>query len=169
MKVYVCYDRYEHDEWYSVYSVGTDRDKMIKKCKEEDLPSFIEYGPDDCHSFQLVCIDITRSQYNKLKKWVDEIGYIEDYEDDENRDFYEFMYKVYDDEYTIETIISTDGCSDVFEIVKYYGVMYKNVDLEDVSDIDWYYSDECEDYQDELTNDEDLWRKVLREYVLDTY
>lgn len=169
MKVYVCYDRYEHDEWYSVYSVGTDRDKMIKKCKEEDLPSFIEYSPDDCHSFQLVCIDITKGQYNKLKTWVDEIGYIEDYEDDENRDFYEFMYKVYDDEYTIETIISTDGCSDVFEIVKYYGVTYKNIDCEDISDRDWLYSDEFEDCQDELMNDEDLWRKVLREYVLDTY
>lgn len=169
MKVYIIYDRYEHDEWFSVYSVGTDRDEMIKKCKEEDLPSFIEYSPDDCHSFQLVCIEITKSQYNKLKKWSEEIGSIEDYEDDENRDFYEFMYEVYDDKYTIETIISTDGCSDVFEIVKYYGVKYKNVDCEDISDIEWLYSDESEEYQEELMNDEDLWKKVLREYILDTY
>jgi hypothetical protein len=169
MKVYVCYDRYEHDEWFSVYSVGTDRDEMIKKCKEEDLPSFIEYGPDDCHSFQLVCIDIKKSQYNKLKKWSEEIGSIEDYGDDEHRDFYEFMCEVYDDEYTIETIISTDGCSDVFEVIKYYGVMYKGVECEDISDIDWLYSDEFEEYQEELMNDEDLWKKVLREYILDTY
>ena len=169
MKVYICYDRYEHNEWLSVYSVGTDRDEMIRKCKEEDLPSFIEYGPDDCHSFQLVEIDITKRQYNKLKKWSEEIGTIEDYGDDEHRDFYEFMCRVYDDEFTIETIISTDGCSDVFEIVKYYGVMYKNVDCEDISDYDWYDTEEYEECYDDLMNDEELWRKVLREYILDTY
>ena len=169
MKVYVCYDRYEHNEWFSVYSIGTDRDKMIEKCKKEDLPSFIEYGPDDCHSFQLVCIDITKSQYNKLKKWSEEIGSIEDYGDDEHRDFYEFMCEVHDEEYTVETLIFSDGCSDVFEVVKYYGVMYKNVDCEDVSDVEWLYSEEGEEYQEELMNDEDLWKKVLREYILDTY
>ena len=167
MKVYICYDRYEHDEWLSVYSIGTDRDEMIEKCKKEDLPSFIEYGPDDCHSFQLVELNITKRQYEQLVKWVDKFGNCEGTKED--RHFYNFMCRVYDDEFTIETIISTDGCSDVFEVVKYYGVMYKNVDCENISDVEWLYSDEFEEYQEELMNDEELWKKVLREYILDTY
>jgi hypothetical protein len=66
-------------------------------------------------------------------------------------------------------LLSTDGCSDFYEIIKYYSVMYKNKDVEEVDDIDWLYSDECEEYQEELLNDEELSGKVIREYILDTY
>ena len=169
MKVYIIYDRYEHNEWFRVDYVGTNRDESIRKCKEETLPDFLNYGPDDCHSFQLVCIDITKSQYNNLKKWSEEVGTIEDYKDDENRDFYEFMCRVYDDEFTVETIISTDGCSDYTEIVKYYSVFYKNKDIEDVDDYEWVFSDEYDEYYEELTSDDELCEKVIKEYVRDTY
>jgi hypothetical protein len=169
MKVYICYDRYEHNEWFSVYSIGTDRDEMIRKCKEEDLPSFIEYGPDDCHSFQLVEVKLTKKQYEQLLKWDnDGTQSLESY-GDKSSDYYNFMYDLYNDQYETETIISTDGCSDFYEIVKYYSVMYKNKDVEEVDDIDWLYSDECEEYQEELLNDEELSGKVIREYILDTY
>lgn len=169
MKVYICYDRYEHNEWFSVYSIGTNRDEMIRKCKEEDLPSFIEYGPDDCHSFQLVEVKLTKKQYEQLLKWdKDGTQSLEDY-GDESSDYYNFMYDLYNDQYETETIISTDGCSDFYEIIKYYGVMYKNKDVEEVDDIDWLSSDECEEYQEELFNDEELSGKVIREYILDTY
>lgn len=168
MKVYICYDRYEYDEWLRVYSIGTDRDEMIKKCKEEDLPSFIEYGPDDCHSFQLVEIEITKSQYNQLVEWIDKFGGgCEGTEEDE--DFYNFMCRVYDDEFTVETIISTDGCSDYPEIVRYYSVMYKNCDIDEVSDSDWVYGDEFYEYDEELTDDDDLYNRVVKEYVQETY
>ena len=53
MVVYICYDRYEHDEWINVEYIGTDKDESIRKVKEEILPDFLMYGPDDCHSFQL--------------------------------------------------------------------------------------------------------------------
>ena len=51
MKVYICYDRYEHDEWFNVFYVDTNRDESIRHCKEIDLPDFLSCGPDDCHSF----------------------------------------------------------------------------------------------------------------------
>lgn len=37
MKVYIVYDRYEYNEWFNVYSIGTNMDDMVRKCKEECL------------------------------------------------------------------------------------------------------------------------------------
>lgn len=166
MKVYICYDRYEHDEWFSVYSIGTNRDEMIRKCKEEDLPSFIEYGPDDCHSFQLVEVELTKRWYEQLLKWdKDDTQSLED----DSSDYYNFMYDLYHGQFETDTIISTDGCSDFYEIIKYYSVMYKNKDVEEVEDVDWLYSDESDEFQEELFNDDELSKKVIREYILDTY
>lgn len=54
MEVYITYDRYEHDEWYDISWIGINKEQAIKQFKEQELPSFLEYGPDDCHSFQLV-------------------------------------------------------------------------------------------------------------------
>ena len=71
--------------------------------------------------------------------------------------------------YETETIISTDGCSDSYEIVRYYSVHYKNKDIEDVSEHDWLFTDEYNEYYEELINDEELCKKVIKEYVRDTY
>lgn len=168
MKVYICYDRYEHDEWLNVYSIGTNRDEMIKKCKEEDLPSFIEYGPDDCHSFQLVEIEITKSQYSQLVEWINKFGDTCD-GTEEDEDYYNFMCRVYDEEFPVETIIYTDGQSDYYDIVNYYSVVYKNRDSEEVNDDDWTTSDEFYEDQQELIEDDKLYDKVVKEYVQETY
>ena len=70
MDVYLTYDRYEHNEWFYVYHIGTDYDNTYKSLIEENLFSFISCGPDDCHSFQMVKISISRNTYYKLRKWV---------------------------------------------------------------------------------------------------
>ncbi|MDY2735914.1 MAG: hypothetical protein SOV48_08075 [Intestinibacter sp.] len=79
------------------------------------------------------------------------------------------MYDLYDDKYETETIIFTDGCSDFCEIIRYYSVHYKNKDVDEVSEYDWLFTDEYEEYYEELTNDEELCEKVIKEYVRDTY
>lgn len=171
MKVYVVFDRYERNEWINVFYVGTDREESIKHCKEIDLPDFICYGPDDCHSFQLVEVEMTETQFNKLLDWVEQIGGCEGTEKD--KDFFDFMVDMYEErgEYSevIDTLISTDGCSDFYEIVRYYSVFYKDKEVEDVSDQEWLFTDEYEEFYEELTNDEDLCEKVIKEYVRDTY
>lgn len=163
MKVYVVFDRYEHNEWINVFYVGTDRDESIKHCKETDLPNFICYGPDDCHSFQLVEVEMTKTRFKKLLDWVEQFGSCEGTEKD--RDFYDFMVDMYEErgEYSevTDTIIFTDGCSDFYEIVKYYGQM-KGIDPED-------YEDEEDELQSELCQDDDLCLKVVKEYVDSTY
>ena len=169
MKVYICYDRYEHNEWFSVFYVGTDRDEAIRHCKEIDLPDFLNYGPGDCHSFQLVKVKLTKKQYEQLLTWYnDSTQSLEDY-GDESSDYYKFMYDLYDDKYKTETIIWTDGCSDLYDIVRYYSVNYKNKDVDEVSEHDWLFTDEYDDFYEELTSDEELFEKVIKEYVRDTY
>ena len=171
MKVYVCLDRYEHNEWIRVFYVGTDRDESIKHCKEVDLPDFLNYGPDDCHSFKLIEVEMTKPTFKKLLKWVEEFGSCEGTEKDQ--EFYEFMVDLYEEHGelsdVLETIIFTDGCSDYTEIVRYYSVFYKNKDIEEVGEFEWIYSDEYNEYYEELMNDDELCTKVIKEYVQDTY
>ena len=169
MKVYICYDRYEHDEWFNVFYVDTNRDESIRHCKEIDLPDFLNCGPDDCHSFQLVEVKLTKKQYEQLLNWYnDNTQSLEDY-GEESSDYYKFMYDLYDDKYETETIIFTDGCLDFCEIIRYYSVHYKNKEVDEVSEYDWLFTDEYEEYYEELVNDEDLCEKVIKEYVRDTY
>lgn len=163
MKVYICYDRYERDEWYSVEYIGTDRDESIKKVKEEILPDFLCYGPDDCHSFQLQVVEMSKKDYNQLLKWdSDPSQKLENYGTG-NSDYFEFMCQLYDltGEYDC-CLISTDGCSDFYEMIKYYGQM-KGIDPEDF-----------EDYEDELQEefcsmDDKECREIIKKYVQETY
>lgn len=162
MKVYITYDRYERDEWYNICHVTTDRDESIKHCKEEDLVKFISYGPDDCHSFQLQEVEMTEEQYNTLMKWIEEDVSLENY-GEESSDFFKFMVDLFDATGVAgnkSVIISTDGCSDNDDIVHYYG---KKKGL-NTSDDDVFY-----ELQEELFNDEELYEKVLKEYIKANY
>lgn len=69
MKVYIIYDRYENDEWFRVDYIGLDKSESNKKFKEKYLPEFLEYGPDDCHLYQLQEVEMTTEQYEQLLKW----------------------------------------------------------------------------------------------------
>jgi hypothetical protein len=162
MKVYITYDRYERDEWYNIYHVSTDREESIRHCKEEDLVNFISYGPDDCHSFQLQEVEMTEEQYDTLMKWIEEEQSLENY-GKESSDFFKFMVDLFDRTGVAgdtSRIISTDGCSDNADIVHYYGSQ-KGLDTKDD---DVYY-----ELEEELFDNEDLYKKVLKEYINATY
>jgi hypothetical protein len=160
MKCYICYDRYEHNEWFYVFHLGTNRNESIRHCKEVDLPDFICYGADDCHSFQLVEVEMTKKQYGQLHDWVEHFGSCQDTK--ECREFYDFMCNLYGNKGVTEQIIWTDGCSDFAEVVIYYSVFYKNKERDTLSD------DEYDEYYSELCSDDELCTKVVREYVNDT-
>lgn len=165
MKVYITYDRYERNEWFNIYNISLDRDSATKDCKEFDLVDFIEYGPDDCHSFQLQEVKMTKKQYEQFMKWYNEDQNLENW-GDKSSDLYKKMLEIYESpDYEGEILISTDGCSDFYEIITYYGIFYKGEDPDNF-DCD---SDSFDDYQEELCNDDDLFEKVLKEYINDTY
>ena len=162
MKVYITYDRYERDEWYSIYNISLDREESIRHCKEVDLPSFLEYGPDDCHSFQLQEVEMAQEEYDLFMKWYSEDQSLENY-GDRSSDLFKKMVEFYDQTGYNDpnVLISTDGCSDFYDILKYYGQM-KGIDPEDFDDLE-------DDLQYELCSDDELYGKVLRQYINDTY
>ena len=152
MDVFIAYDRYEHDEWYSIYNIDTNMDEAIKHFLEEDLPSFISYGPDDCHSFQLQKVCMTKTQYKKL---------INIHKNGSETEVTDFMIPIYDEmDFEVETIYFTDGCSDTIEIVNYY-CESNGIDTED--------EDAVEDARCELFSNDELWNNAVREYISATY
>ena len=164
MKVYITYDRYERDEWYNIFHVSTDKEESIKHCKEVDLPDFISYGPDDCHSFQIQEVEMTPEEYEQFMSWVEDENHTLDNYGDESSDLFKKMYEYFDrlgdPKFQSEIILSTDGCSDNVDIIHYYG-RKKGLDT---SDDDIYY-----DIEEELFNNEELYEKVLKDYINDTY
>ena len=156
MHVYITYDRYEHNEWLSVYTIETNRQRAIKKFKEEDLPSFLEYGPDDCHSFQLQCVEMSKSLYNKLLKWNES----SDRCDEKNLE--ELLIAIYQEEkdFEVETLYYTDGCSDNFELIRFYCEMH-GLDAED--------DDVNEEVQNKLWNNDEVYKETLKKYIALNY
>ena len=153
MNIYIAYDRYERDEWYSIYHIETNRLRAIKHFKDVDLVDFISYGPDDCHSFQLQKVVMTSEQYREL---------LDVYKNGSDEDIKDFMMPIYDenDEFDVETIFFTDGCSDNFELIEFY---CRRIGIE----ADDY--DAIEEAEEKLFNDEELYLKILKDYIKCNY
>lgn len=160
MFVYITYDRYERDEWYSISHIETNKKRALKHFLDEDLPDFISYGPDDCHSFQLQKVWLSKDEYLKLCH-INEEGSDEDVK--------EFLMPIYnEDGYDVETIASTDGCSDLYEMMEYYRDNYL---LHDPNVIELNLDDDELDSlaYENLYNDEELFEAVLKEYIKKYY
>lgn len=164
MKVYITYDRYERDEWYNVDNIDTSLTRSLKKFIENDLPSFLKYGPDDCHSYVLQRVDMTKKEYEQLLSWMnDPTQTLEDC-GSESSDFYNFMCEIFDrtgnSKYKDDIIRSTDGCSDIVELPHFYGLMSH----QDTSDEDVY-----DEIMERLCNDDDFCNMVIKEYIRCNY
>jgi hypothetical protein len=83
-------------------------DRAMQHFDEKDLPSFLAYGPDDCHAFQLEKVTMTLSDYRKLL-------YMSKYDND-NPVFDDMMYSIYHGIYEKETLRFTNGMSDMCDI-----------------------------------------------------
>jgi hypothetical protein len=158
MKVYITYDRYERDEWFNIYYISTRKTDSIKHCREVDLYDFISYGPDDCHSFQLQVVEMTKEEFKLFLGWYTENQSLENYGEKSSL-LFKKMVEIFDDS-NDTCLISTDGCSDYCDLIHYYG-RKKGLDT---SDDDIYY-----DVEEELMMDEDLRNRVLRDYIKHTY
>jgi hypothetical protein len=155
VRVYITYDRYEHDEWLSIYTIETNKQRAIKKFKEEDLPSFLGYGPDDCHSFQLQKVEMSKSLYDNLLKWNES----SDKYDEEN--LKELLIAIFDEEeeFEVETLYSTDG-SDNWDLLRFYA---------SINGLDYDDDDVAEEIQEKLFNNDELYNEVLKKYIALNY
>ena len=142
MNVYITYDRYEHDEWHYIYRLETNKKRAIKMCKLIDLPDFIGYGPDDCHSFQIQVINMTPDDTER------------------DRELREFMIELYSKSYDDNIVLSTDGCSDWIEMIRYYAT---KLGLDPEDDDAFYEAEE------KLQNSEELSEQILKEYIKYAY
>ncbi len=155
MNVYITYDRYEHNEWLSIYTIETNRQRAIKKFKEEDLPGFLGYGPDDCHSFQLQCVKMSKPLYEKLLKWN------ESSEKCDEKNLEELLIAIYneEEEFEVETLYSTDG-SDNWDLLRFYA---------SINGLDYDNDDVAEEIQEKLFNNDELYNEVLKKYIALNY
>ena len=144
--VYITYDRYEHDEWHSISHIDNNRESAIEHYINEDLPDFVCYGPDDCHSFQLEAVVMPESLYKRLL--------FLDSSEGNNKELEELMTAIYQGEYEKEVILGTDGVSDFYEVLEYY-CQQMGYDYDD--------DDERNNAQDELCGDDKKFRQLLIE------
>lgn len=108
-------------------------------------------------------VEMTKRDYNQLMKWFNDPTQSLENRGDNSSDYFKFMCQLYDltGQYNC-CLISTDGCSDLYEIIKYYA-QTKGIYAED-------YADDVEyDLQCELGEDDDLCHEIICEYVRCNY
>jgi hypothetical protein len=164
MNVYITYDRYECSEWFNIYNIDTSVTRSLKKFRDIDLPSFLDYGPDDCHSFILQRVEMTKKEYEQVLSWMNDNNQSLENYGDKSSDLFRFMEDIYDRVgcvgYNDDIIRSTDGCSDICELPHFYGQMSH----QDTSNDDVY-----DEIMDKLQEDDNLRRMVIKEYIRCNY
>lgn len=148
--IFIIYDRYEHDEWYHVYHLCTNETKAWKYLREHALPDFLNYGPDDCHAFQLQRVVMSDYKYRKLRALVNA--------DDKEAELRLFMMGIFhESEYEVDTLAQSDGCSDNIEIAKLY-CEENGLDYDEDYDAVW-----------DALSEEEVWDAYLAKYINQTY
>lgn len=157
MKVYVCYDCYDSSEWFDIYNVSLSKKDSIKHFKEEDLPNLLNYGPDDCHHFQLQEVKMSPQEYRNFMSLIQKDDSLHNtiYEGE----LYDIMSNICDSYENI--IFETTGCDDNYEIQN----LYMSTEHSDVEE----ESDEYYELLDGFFEDEEMYEKYQKIYIEDNY
>lgn len=165
MKVYLTYFRYDRGECYSIYSLDTSLNRSLRSWKEKDLPNFLGYGPDDVSQLYLVKCDLTKSEVQLIKDFMES-------DKEYDKDFYDLMSNKVHNCY--EEICCTSG-DEIWEVVDFlcencrYFPLYTEV-RKYLEDIPFDDEDELKEVlQEVLFNNDDLWDKVLKMYISTYY
>lgn len=148
--VFINYTRYEHDEFIVIHHIGTDEDTSIQEFKK-NLKDFLSFGPDDCHSFRLVQVDLKNKDYNRLMKLP-----LEDSLEGDDHDFFVELSDDYDFDCNL---VCYEDNSGNYEIVNMYCEDH-NLDSDD--------DDVWDEVNDLLRDDEDLYETYINKYVEST-
>jgi hypothetical protein len=157
MNVYITYFRYDRDEQYSIYHIDFTKRSSINHFKTKDLPSFLGYGPDDVSYLVLKEVDLSKIELTRL---------IELYSNskDNDRELIDFMTDIHDR--NGEEIYFTSG-DEVWEVLEYFRTS-GNYDLDTLLGVDTSSVDDddlSEMCQEKLFEDDDLFDKVLKDYI----
>jgi hypothetical protein len=133
----------------------------LKSWKEKDLPNFLGYGPDDVSQLYLVKCDLTKSEVQLIKDFMNS-------NKDYDKDFYDLMGTKVHDQY--EEICCTSG-DEIWEVVDFVCEYCRTVVLYTEflpyhSTLDFNDKDELRDQiQEIIFNDDKIWETVLKKYI----
>jgi hypothetical protein len=157
MKVYITYFRYDRNENYDIYHIDLSKKSSIKHLKEHDVPSFLGYGPDDVSYLVLKEVDMSKSDLTTL------INLSINSRDYDN-ELIKFMTEIHEGDG--EEIYFTSG-DEVWEVLEYFRTS-GNYDLDTLLGVDTSSVDDddlSEMCQEKLFEDDDLFDKVLKDYI----
>ena len=152
MKVYIIYDRYECNEFFSIYSICKTF-KQFKEVYKGDIQSFLEMGPDDCHTFIGQEINITKEQLQILE------NYMEDEDNDDGTGF-SLMEELYEQSNDDNCLFVIDNSVN-YDVFDHYMLMeHPEVDED---------TEEWDEYQEEFYDDNNLYETELEKYINDNF
>lgn len=162
MRVYVTYFRYDRGESYSIYHIDTSLKSSYQHWKEEDLPSFLGYGPDDVSQLYLIRCNLTKTELEILKEAKNSLSDF-DIEFDNLMD--SIHEEVSDDDVLCQT--SGDECFGILEWFKNHFRSFINpLDFwETEEDIPTDEDDLIDELQEILFDNDSIWDKVLKKYI----
>ena len=63
-KVFINFTSYDGNEWVVIHHVGTDMTESVQEFKK-NLKDYLSIGPDDCHSFNLIKVNLKNKDYDR--------------------------------------------------------------------------------------------------------
>lgn len=150
-KVFINYTRYECDEWVIIHHIGTDLTTSVQEFKK-NLKESLSIGPDDCHSFNLVQVNLKNKDYERLMNIE-----LENDLDDEELEFFVELSENYNFN---SKLVCWDDNSGNIEIVSIY---CEDCNLDPEDDEVW------DDVYDLLMNDEVLYETYIDKYLDTTF
>ena len=167
MRVYDTYFRYDRGEDYSIYHVDTSMRSSIKHWKEEDLPSFLGYGPDDVSQLYLLRCNLTKSEIEVLKESMTSGT------DSYDVEFENLIDSIHTDKDSDDIIYCTTG-DENFEVLQWFQEHFRcfinPLDYwEAESDIPTDEDELSDELQQILLDDESVFDLVLKGYIQTHY
>jgi hypothetical protein len=144
-KVFINFTSYDGNEWVVIHHVGTDMTESVQEFKK-NLKDYLSIGPDDCHSFNLIKVNLKNKDYDRLMTIT-----LQNDLDEDDLEFFTELEETYNFDY-----ICYDDHSGNYEIVKLY-CEDNNLDSED--------DDVFEDVFELLMNDEYLYETYINKYL----
>lgn len=163
MKIYLTYYRYDQGESYSVYNIDKSLQRSYTHWKEEDLPSFLGYGPDDVSQLYLVRCDLSKTDIEILKESMDSPS-------DFDVEFDNLMDAIHEEVDEDDIICQTTG-EECFEVLQWFQKYFRafidpNDYWEEIPEDEDELSDEL---QQILFDDDSILNRVLKVYIQAVY
>ena len=155
MKVYIIYDRYEHNEFITIYNISKSM-KEFKKDYKDEIRSFLEMGPDDCHTFVGQIVNVNDDQLEVLE------DYWNSEDPDDSHPGFNLMEEIWSKNSSKNCLFMIDSYDNTKVFEEYMSEQHP--DIEEETD-EWYELEE-EFYDNDTLYETELTKYIDRNYQL---